>query len=77
MPTNEGHTFDARNTSISVENLDILLQEFLENEEKKNITDQCVKCAYVVPVFEISDEVATLPKDKIKLQYLVKNKLAR
>ena len=35
------------------------------------------KCAYVVPVYEISRQVEQLPKDKNELLGLLKNKLSR
>ncbi len=48
---------------IPNQGLDLSLDEFLTSEEGK----RCDKCAYVIPVYEISNDVTHLPKDKTEL----------
>jgi len=51
------------------------LEEFLAHQDK--LETPCDKCAYVIPTYEISDEVKTLPANKTNLVELVKDKKAR
>ena len=54
--------------------MDIQLETFLEKQEKKN---NCSKCAYVIPTYEISINSTHLPSNKTELLQFVKDKQAR
>jgi len=57
---------------IPNEGLDLSLDEFLTSEGKS-----CEKCAFVIPVYEISNNVTHLPKDKTELLSYVNANLSR
>jgi len=57
---------------IPNEGLDLSLDEFLTSEGKS-----CEKCAFVIPVYEISNNVTHLPKDKTELMNYVKANQSR
>ena len=50
---------------------DLALETFLAQEQ------ECQKCAYVIPVYEISADADHLPSDKTELVSFIKNKIAR
>ena len=54
--------------------MDLQLETFLEKQDKKN---NCSKCAYVIPTYEISVNSTHLPSNKTELLQFVKNKQAR
>ncbi|XP_046990588.1 beta-1,4-glucuronyltransferase 1-like [Schistocerca americana] len=49
------------------------LNKFLENPKQKS----CLKCAYVIPVYEISSNVTRIPYNKTELTKMVKQRNAR
>jgi len=51
------------------------LEAFLARQDE--LATPCDKCAYVIPTYEISDEVKSLPTNKTQLVDLVKSKKAR
>ena len=53
--------------------LDLQLEKFFS----RNRTRECKKCAYVLPVYEVSANATRLPENKTELLQLVHNKLAR
>ena len=57
---------------IPNQGLDLSLDEFLTIEGKN-----CDKCAFVIPVYEISNDVTHLPKDKTELLNYVNANLSR
>jgi len=54
--------------------MDLQLETFLEKQEERN---NCSKCAYVIPTYEISINSTHLPTNKTELVQFVKNKKAR
>jgi len=71
---------------IPNKNLDLKLEKFLNGSQPphckavsktKKKPRKSDKCAFVVPVYEISRDVEQLPKDKSELLGLVRNKLSR
>ena len=54
--------------------MDLQLETFLEKQEERN---NCSKCAYVIPTYEISINSTHLPTNKTELVQFVKNKQAR
>ena len=70
---------------IPNKNMDLQLEKFLLTKQPSHCLAptsskskvKTNKCAFVVPVYEISNQVEQLPKDKIELLGLLKNKLSR
>ena len=71
---------------IPNQNLDTQLEDFLSSRQPAHCTIQSRsaskagknnKCAFVVPVYEISRDIQNLPKDKSELLGLVRKKLSR
>ena len=70
---------------IPNKNLNLQLESFLMARQPTNCTTELKpdsqtkqgNCAFVIPVYEIENEVDHLPEDKNQLLKLVKNKLAR
>ena len=70
---------------IPNKNLNLQLESFLMDRQPANCTTQLKpdsqtkqgNCAFVIPVYEIANDVDRLPEDKDQLLQLVKNKLAR
>ena len=68
---------------IPNKNLDVQVEDFLSSRQPSHCMapsktgDKDNKCAFVVPVYEISRNVEQLPKDKNSLLGLLRNKLSR
>jgi len=54
--------------------MDTQLETFIKKQEERN---NCTKCAYVIPTYEISSNSTHLPSNKTELLQFVKNKQAR
>ena len=54
--------------------MDLQLETFIKKQEEMN---NCTKCAYVIPTYEISSNSTHLPSNKTELLQFVKNKQAR
>jgi len=54
--------------------MDTRLETFLRKDQDQN---NCTKCAFVIPTYEISKDVVRLPTNKTELVQLVKDKQAR
>jgi len=54
--------------------MDMQLERFIKKQEERN---NCTKCAYVIPTYEISSNSTHLPSNKTELLQFVKNKQAR
>lgn len=67
------YTFIPDIDMVPTPGMDLELEKFLEKEERNN----CSKCAYVIPTYEISNKAANLPTSKTELLDLIKRKYAR
>ena len=54
--------------------MDLQLETFIKKQEEMN---NCTKCAYVIPTYEITSNSTHLPSNKTELLQFVKNKQAR
>jgi len=54
--------------------MDLQLEAFIKKQEESN---NCTKCAYVIPTYEISSNSTHLPRNKTELLQFVKSKQAR
>ena len=54
--------------------MDLQLETFLRQDQ---INNNCTKCAFVIPTYEIAKEVSSLPQNKTDLLKLVGEKKAR
>jgi len=54
--------------------MDLQLETFIKKQEEMN---NCTKCAYVIPTYEISSNSTHLPRNKTELLQFVKSKQAR
>jgi len=59
---------------VPIPSMDLQLESFLKTQDKLN---NCTKCAYVIPTYEISNNSTHLPRNKTELLKFVKNKQAR
>jgi len=59
---------------VPIPGMDLQLETFIKKQEEMN---NCTKCAYVIPTYEISSKSTHLPSNKTELLQFVKSKQAR
>ena len=68
------YTFIPDIDMVPIPGMDLELETFLQKDQQAN---NCTKCAFVVPTYEISSKCEHLPRTKAELLTFIKEKKAR